>query len=388
MKKFAESINFYIMRIIKKNIKILHILMLSLLPNLLFFYSTKSKTSNYVGLIYLHRIGDFVLWLSSAKEFRKLYPNKKMVLIVNETYANFAKLFPFWDEIIQINIKKMWLNPIYNIQVLKRVGNKNFNILINPMYSGTFIADLIAKASRAKERISASNEFFISRKIEKFISYNWYTKHILISDNKLHELEINAQIMNKLGLINFKAEIYKMPKFNYPLVHVPKNYAILFPGSSDIEKCWPVIEFVKVADYLNRYFDTIIVCGSKSEINLGEVIEKKSNANILNLVGKTKLSELVEIIREASLLISSDTSAIHLAATVNTPTLAVFSGLYYYRYNYTKKLFKKYISIAKTNMNCFNCKLYCKINHKKGSTLPCVKKIKAKEVIKLIANIT
>ena len=43
----------------------------------------------------------------------------------------------------------MWLNPIYNIQVLKRVRNKNFNILINPMYSGTFIADLIAKASRA-----------------------------------------------------------------------------------------------------------------------------------------------------------------------------------------------------------------------------------------------
>ena len=69
----------------------------------------KQTTRHIVLLIRQDAIGDFVLWLDTAKEYRKLYPpeNYKILLVGNALWCDLAKELPFWDEVLQVNLKAL-----------------------------------------------------------------------------------------------------------------------------------------------------------------------------------------------------------------------------------------------------------------------------------------
>ena len=60
-------------------------------------------------LIRQDAIGDFVLWLDTAKEYRKSYhpENYKIVLVGNALWCDFVKGLPFWDEVLLVNVKAL-----------------------------------------------------------------------------------------------------------------------------------------------------------------------------------------------------------------------------------------------------------------------------------------
>ena len=49
-------------------------------------------------------IGDFILWLNTAKEYRKLYPPNKyeIILIGNASWTGLADNLPYWDQVFPI----------------------------------------------------------------------------------------------------------------------------------------------------------------------------------------------------------------------------------------------------------------------------------------------
>ena len=64
--------------------------------------------------------------------------------------------------------------------------------------------------------------------------------------------------------------------------------------------------------------------------------------NAIDLTGKTSLTELVYIISRAKLLVSNDTSAVHIAASTSTPTICVSNGNTFGRFtSYPKEIFDK-----------------------------------------------
>jgi len=50
------------------------------------------------------------------------------------------------------------------------------------------------------------------------------------------------------------------------------------------------------------------------------------------LAGKTTIAQLVELIRNASLLIGNDSAAIHMAAATQTPSVCILGGGHYGRF--------------------------------------------------------
>ena len=61
--------------------------------------NVRSSSSNQIKLILIIRqdaIGDFVMWLDTAKEYRKLYPPEKykVVLVGNKIWCDLAKKLP------------------------------------------------------------------------------------------------------------------------------------------------------------------------------------------------------------------------------------------------------------------------------------------------------
>lgn len=91
---------------------------------------------------------------------------------------------------------------------------------------------------------------------------------------------------------------------------------------------WSVQNYCDVVQYLARKYDArIIISGGNSELEqrYGIAMEGIAEKNVLNLVGKTTLKQLLALIARADLLIGPDSGPVHMATAVDTPVLGLYA---------------------------------------------------------------
>ena len=143
---------------------------------------------------------------------------------------------------------------------------------------------------------------------------------------------------------------------------IKQPYFIIFPGASFPGKLWPVERFGEVLLKLNGLNSGIaVLCGSRQERALCARIIDSSGTEALNLAGKTTLPELVEVIRRAKFLVGSDTSAVHIAAAVGTPSVCILGGGHYGRFlPYVVDSDEQIAPVPVVHrMDCFGCNWQC-----------------------------
>ena len=124
---------------------------------------TSSKKKNKLELILLIRqdlIGDFILWLDTAKEYRTMYPKEKykIILVGNELWCNLAEKFPYWDEVFPVNVNKFRTLSFYRFRILSQVTSLDSEIAIQPTFSREYYnGDALVRASKAPKKISSKN---------------------------------------------------------------------------------------------------------------------------------------------------------------------------------------------------------------------------------------
>jgi heptosyltransferase-2 len=90
-------------------------------------------------------------------------------------------------------------------------------------------------------------------------------------------------------------------------------------------KRWPLERFAAVADGLvERCGARILLIGSAQECSILDEVGVRMRHPAINLGGRTNLQALVGLLERTRLLLTNDTGAMHIAAAVGTPVLAVF----------------------------------------------------------------
>ena len=132
-----------------------------------------------------------------------------------------------------------------------------------------------------------------------------------------------------------------------------------------------------------------MILGGFHEISLGQQLEKRLiEYSPINLVDKTTLTELIEIIRLARILISNDTSAIHIAAGVDTQSVCILGGGHYGRFlPYPDSIEGIKPAIVINKMSCFGCNWHCKFTNNTSLPYPCISGIEEDSVFETIENI-
>jgi lipopolysaccharide heptosyltransferase II len=69
-----------------------------------------------------------------------------------------------------------------------------------------------------------------------------------------------------------------------------------------------------------------ILFGTKSDAAIGEQIATAIGDHCVNRIGQTTLDQLIEELRQCSLLLTNDTGTMHLAALLSVPVVAVFGS--------------------------------------------------------------
>lgn len=347
-----------------------------------------ARSGGGVAIVRLDAIGDFVLWLDAAKEFRQLYPGKRITLLANSIWAELAARLPYWDEVWPVDVPRLRKYSGYRWHLLRALRMRGFDIALQPVLSRVYLeGDALIRASGAGERIGSAGDDSRIQPHQKRVSDRWYTRLIAARPQPVQELERNAEFMRALGRAEFAAAGPLLPK----LCELPQRlriavpYLIVFPGASWIEKRWPVSRFAQIADHFSREMGLkVVVCGSRDETGLCQVVARTATVEVANLAGQTTLSEFVELVRGARLLIGNDTAAVHFAAAVKTPAICILGGGHYGRFlPYGARVDGDTAPLVVAHrMPCYGCNWQCTQPHVKGEPVPCIRNISVQDVLR------
>lgn len=163
--------------------------------------------------------------------------------------------------------------------------------------------------------------------------YNWRHCNKLVFDahyrsSPIHIAEKNMRFLKKINRYE-KVPITHMVELCGINIEKTENHkhiqAILHPGSNLHTIEWPEQNYIDLAYQLTQKNINVIFTGTEGEKDRFPLINKmESHSNIHNLMGKTSLDQLIDIVQHSNLVISASTGISHLASLLRTHSITIF----------------------------------------------------------------
>lgn len=365
------------------------IIYISLISFIISIFQFKKNCSDIV-ILRLDALGDLFLWLSSASEIRKKHEKKHITLICRHEYEAFLKSFHMFDSLIPINLNMFFSSPKYHVKMINKIRMHKYKLLLCPMFSRAIKSDVIAKLINADKKIGYLGDKSSIRKLTRLITNKWYTELVInkFSNDVKHEINNNYNFLKHIG-IHEKPKIFSPPLKASPKLNLPSKYYVLFPGSSNKYRNWSIKYFSEVIKFINLSYKIIpVLCGGSSEIEISkELINLNKSINFISIVNETSISDLIDVIARAKFVLTNETAATHISASVNTLCFTILGGGHFGRFApYDDFLDRINNNVIFKKLECFNCNWKCTKITDQENTYPCINNIKPLDVIKKIKS--
>jgi len=336
-----------------------------------------------VLVVRVDAIGDFMLWLDSARELRRLYPpdGYQITLIGNRRWTALAREMPCFDEVWEIDRRSFVLDPLYRYRILRRVALGGFSVALYPTFSRDFLwGDALVRASGADSRIGLSGNMDLLTPVGIRLSNRWYTTLHEASKVPMMELRRNAEFMRSLGLTCFRAGMPRL-EVRKPLPRElrGRDFYVLCPGASHANKRWPPANFAEIATRIFAHTGWMgVICGSLDEAGLVRRLRAATAVPLEDFTGRTTIGGLAAILAGARLVLGNDTGTIHMAAAVGVDSICVVGGGQpgrYFPYETESCEDAHFPQRVEHPMSCFGCNWRCIYNVTGGAALPCVSNV-------------
>lgn len=231
-------------------------------------------------------IGDLLMGVSAFGNLRKKYPNKKLILATYERNIEMMAGFGIFDEFIPIpNGKKYSPLPIPIGEETKIYNFIDLEMNFGPIWG------------QVKEDNKVNRHFIYSRRME---------------------LKEDFKLVPMPDYLEAKKNIEKL--FSDLKININQPFVVFNLIASNPARSWWEPYYPKLIEAVEKMGFKPLILGTKnSEYYKGE--------KVVNLVGKTKtITEFIEAVKMGKYVISTDTSAYHIAALSEIPFLAIFTG--------------------------------------------------------------
>lgn len=351
-----------------------------------------------VLIVKLDLIGDFFLWANSARILIDHYhsENCHVVLLANHAWSDTARKLDLGDEVWAIDSFRMNHDLGYRWAWLRRIRKASFQIAVHPCFSRGFLdGDAVIRATGAKERIGSAGDTSNVHAFLKPWADSWYSRLVPVAAGCRHEIFRNEEFVDAVCGSNVSVCRSRRSVFARSQTAAttrPERYAVFFPGASWTGKCWPVDRFIEIAVKAAEAGFEIVVAGGEAELGLEKGFASRLGPRTRSVVGTTSLETLTELICHADLVVTNDTSAVHIAAAFGVPAVCIAGGGHFGRFvpypEVTESPARTRPSIVFNQMPCFNCDWKCIYPRDSGQPVRCIADVTIDQVWRAVANST
>jgi heptosyltransferase II len=260
------------------------------------------RTSNWLG--------DSVISVPAVRAIKNGRPDAQLSILTPANLAPLWKLVKEVDEIVPLPKKSL----LCAMRLLRR--RPRFDVAV--LFPNSLRAALEVWLSRVPQRVGYRGH-----------RRSWLVNQIVREPRKpgppKHQTYHYLGIAQDCGAETTDAQL--------PSVHQPSTISDqpligLCPGAEyGPAKRWPQERFAETAAAVSAQAQAHwMLFGTKNDVPIGEQIAKALGDSCTNRIGQTTLDQLIEELRQCRLLLTNDTGAMHLAALLAIPVVAVFGS--------------------------------------------------------------
>lgn len=289
----------------------------------------KNREIKSILLIQLGDIGDLVLTLPTIETLRANFPNAHLAVAVREKAAALLQDHHAVDKVLSVDRHKHGAKGIWHqFKLLVSLIFRRFDLSIE-LRTGTRGA-VLSTVSMAKIRIGRHGNddrlraLCFTHIVQPANETGQYAaQHNL---NILEPLNLNcvSPLIPALSIPNERFSAVTA-KLKHLLPRPEKPILVIHPFSIWQYKELTAQQYQHVFSHLAAAYDVnLVLTGSPDERPRAQALIDSSRLPIVNMAGKTSIMEMACLLQLACLVISIDTSAVHIATAVQTPTVSIF----------------------------------------------------------------
>ncbi len=266
-------------------------------------------------------IGDLVMLSPSLRALKDAYPRCKLTLLAQPFAREIFKV-GLVDDFILYDKRGMDRGVRGFMKVVKQIRRNRFDCAF--LFHKSYGSALLAMLARIPIRVGYKSE----------LRQGLLTHAVDLSTNQEHIVYENLRLLKEFGIPSSTVKLEVFPDFSFS-EHLFSQFLpsllngrdtpmiIICPHGGWKSKSWPISHINRFVDLFPVHSVTFVLVGAPGEEEYASHIYSVNN-NLINLVGKTTLRELFCLIKRADLVLSPDTSVIHIAQALSTPVIALF----------------------------------------------------------------
>jgi ADP-heptose:LPS heptosyltransferase len=261
----------------------------------------------------LQALGDTVITLPYLQALRSILPATEFHFVTREEFADIPRNVKMFDKVYAVNggfdINRQFMSAAI---LIPRLQKEKYDVVIDLQRN------------------------FLTRTIRRLLfprSFSEFDRFSLKSAGDRTRDTINKigftplpDMLSRLDLREADRGLDKLKSAGYD---PGRKLVVLNPAGNFITKSWPLESYQRFAEGWSNTVDS-----SVQFLILGvERLREKSNylkailgRTIIDLVGKTTLSEAFNILRQAELVLSEDSGLMHMAWVAQVPVVALFGS--------------------------------------------------------------
>ena len=268
--------------------------------------------------------GDIVLTTPLISGLKKMFPESSLTVITTPQSAELLKDMNVIDSLLSYDKKGRDKGILNLFRLIGNLRKEKFDLCISPHLSSR--TAFMALGTSAKTRVGfsdASLSFCYNKKVVKNKGLH-ETQRIL---SLLMPLEVDVEEIDKTPLLEISPEIVKKAEtiLNNVGIAASDKIVAIAPGSVWGTKRWTAEGYAAIVDRLMGTVGIkVILIGSPAERETGDRILDIAKNSPADLIGKTRLRDLIAVIDRCSLLIGNDSAPGHIAAARSVPVVSIF----------------------------------------------------------------
>ena len=282
----------------------------------------------------LDNIGDVIMTSPVLRSLKENLPQSRLTLMASPGGSLAAPLLPWIDDaltwrVLWQDLGRLEFDPSREWQLINTLKERQFDaaIILTSFSQSPYPAAFVSCLAGIPLRLGESKE----------TSGTILTHEVFSAPDETHQVERNLRLIESVGFhIRDRTLKIQIPEtatqtttqqlIQHGLSH-NAPFIVLNPWTSCQSRNYDTERFAIAARQLADITGwKVIVTGVEKDRDRSGIVMDILCDRAIDLIGQTTLSELAALIANARLMLSNNTSTMHLADATRTPSVILFAG--------------------------------------------------------------